>query len=123
MNSVEKVKDICKERKLPISKLEKDLGYSNGYIGQLRKGVFPENRLFEIADYLGVSADYIRGEEEKHGYYFNDETAAIAQEIFENKELRMLFDASRNAAPEDLLAAREVVLALKRKERRKYSDS
>lgn len=38
MNSVERVKAICKERKIPISRLEKDLGFANGYIGQLRKG-------------------------------------------------------------------------------------
>lgn len=31
MNSVEKVKAICKERKIPISKMERDLGYANGY--------------------------------------------------------------------------------------------
>ena len=59
MNSVEKVKALCKERKIPISRLEKDLGYSNGYIGQLRKGVFPSDRLQQIADYLNVSADYL----------------------------------------------------------------
>jgi transcriptional regulator with XRE-family HTH domain len=59
VNSVEKVKKICKERKIPISKLEKDLGYSNGYIGQLRKGVFPSDRLIQIADYLGVPTDYL----------------------------------------------------------------
>ena len=59
MNSVERVKDLCKERKIPISKLEKDLGFSNGYIGQLRKGVFPSNRLILIANYLGVSPDYL----------------------------------------------------------------
>lgn len=41
MNSVELVKNICKERKIPISKMERDLGYANGYIGQLKKGVFP----------------------------------------------------------------------------------
>ena len=40
MNSVERVRQICKSKKIPISKLEKDLGYSNGYISQLRKGVF-----------------------------------------------------------------------------------
>lgn len=45
MNSVENVKAICKERKIPISKLEKDLGFANGYISQLRKGVFPYDRL------------------------------------------------------------------------------
>lgn len=59
MNSVERVKDLCKERKIPISKLEKDLGFSNGYIGQLRKGVFPSDRLVLIANYLNVSPDYL----------------------------------------------------------------
>lgn len=29
MNSVERVKAICKERKIPISKIERDLGYAN----------------------------------------------------------------------------------------------
>ena len=35
MNSVERVKALCKERHIAISKLERDLGYANGYIGQL----------------------------------------------------------------------------------------
>lgn len=59
MNSVERVKALCKERKIPISRLEKDLGYANGYIGQLRKGVFPADRLSEISQYLSVSIDYL----------------------------------------------------------------
>ena len=66
MNSVERVKAICKERKIPISKLESDLKFGNGYIGQLRKGVFPADRLVKIADYLGVTTDYLlTGEKEK----------------------------------------------------------
>ena len=66
MNSVERVKSICKERKIPISKLERDLGYSNGYIGQLRKGVFPTDRLVDIANYLNVSTTYLlTGDEAK----------------------------------------------------------
>ena len=63
MNSVEKVKEICKKRKIAISRLEKDLGYSNGYIGQLRKGAFPSDRLAQIADYLGVSIDSLMSSE------------------------------------------------------------
>lgn len=59
MNSVERVKAICKERKIPISRLERDLGYANGYIGQLRKGVLPDDRLIEISKYLNVSVDYL----------------------------------------------------------------
>lgn len=68
MNSVERVKAICKERKIPISKLENDLGFSNGYVGQLRKGVFPADRLAKIANYLKVTTDYLlTGEETKKG--------------------------------------------------------
>lgn len=59
MNSVERVKQICKERKIPISKLEKDLGFSNGYISQLRKGTFPADRIAKISEYLSVSVDYL----------------------------------------------------------------
>lgn len=63
MTSVELVKNICKSRKIPISRLEKDLGYSNGYIAQLRKGVFPSDRLTEIANYLEVPLDLLLGNE------------------------------------------------------------
>lgn len=59
MNAVERVKTICKERKIPISKLEKDCGFSNGYIGQLRKGTFPDDRLLIIAEYLNISSEYL----------------------------------------------------------------
>lgn len=50
-------------------------------------------------------------------YYINDETAKAAQEIFENKELRMLFDVAKDADAEDLRALHSMALALKRKER------
>ena len=54
MNAVERVKSICKERKIPISKLEADCGFANAYISQLRKGTFPNDRLTIIASYLDV---------------------------------------------------------------------
>lgn len=66
MNSVERVKAICKERKIAISKLERELGFSNGYIAQLRKGTFPAERLADIAEYLSVSTDYLLGKETKN---------------------------------------------------------
>lgn len=59
MNSVERVKAICKDRKIAISRLERDLGFANGYIGQLRKGTFPAERLSDIASYLSVSTEYL----------------------------------------------------------------
>lgn len=119
MNSVERVKTICKDRKIPISKLERDLGYSNGYIGQLRKGTFPNDRLKEIAEYLEVSIDYLMTGKEKEGgetYYLNDETREIAQEIFEKKELRMLFDVTRKSTPQRLMAYYNMIKELESQE-------
>lgn len=65
MTTVERIKNTCKEKKIPIYKLEKDLGYSNGYIGGLKKGSVPDDRLREIAKYLEVSHDYLMYGEEK----------------------------------------------------------
>lgn len=59
MNTVERIKKICKDRTIPISKLEKDVGFGNGYIGQLKKGVMPDDRLKIVADYLNVSIVYL----------------------------------------------------------------
>ncbi|MGO5051463.1 helix-turn-helix domain-containing protein [Lachnospiraceae bacterium LCP25S3_G4] len=81
---------------------------------------FKSDKLQKIADYFNVSLEYLMTGEEKEGgetYYLNDDTREIAQEIFENKELRLLFDASRDAQPEDLKVVHDMLLALKRKER------
>ena len=59
MNSVERVKQLCKEKKISLHKLEKDLGFGNGYIGQLKKGKLPDDRLYKIAEYLGVEPSYL----------------------------------------------------------------
>ena len=59
MDSVELVKQICKDRKIPISRLEKDCGFANGYIKKLKEGKFPSDRLLTIANYLNLSTEYL----------------------------------------------------------------
>ncbi len=83
-------------------------------------------KLKKIADLFGVSVEYLRtGEEDNNTekYYINDETAQVAQEIFENKELRALFDVQKDMDPDDLRALHNMALALKRKERGEYDDT
>ena len=71
-----------------------------------------------IASYFNVSVDYLMtGEDNKdQQYYLNDETAKIAQEVFENKDLRLLFDAGRNASPENIRLAAEMLKRMKKEE-------
>ena len=89
MNSVERVKSICKNRKIPISKLEKDLGFSNGYIGQLRKGVFPDDRLGRIADYLGVTVDYLMNGDEIDKKVLNEKDERDIKQAIEDFKNRL----------------------------------
>lgn len=70
----------------------------------------------DISDLITVTTDVNTTSIVNKNYYLNEETAKVAQEIFENKELRMLFDAARDASPEDLKLVHDMMLALKRKE-------
>ncbi len=54
---------------------------------------------------------------EENEYYLDPETAKKAQEIFENKQLSLLFDAARDAEPEDLETVHTMLMALKNKEK------
>ena len=78
------------------------------------------DKLQKIADYFEVSIDYlITGKDTEkvsdsgEKYYFSNETAEMAQELFENKDIRMLFDAARDSKPEDLRMAADLLLRLK----------
>lgn len=85
-----------------------------------RRNILSPKFLQKIADYFDVTVDYLMSGKEKDGeekYYLNDETAQVAQEIFENKELRALFDVQRDMDADDLRALHNMALALKRKER------
>lgn len=50
------------------------------------------------------------------GYYTDPETAKIAQEIFDDENLRTLFHVARNASPEQLKLAKEMLEMMKRNE-------
>lgn len=76
-----------------------------------------------LADYFGIlKSDLIenKNDEQNQSYYLNPETSKIAQEIYDNKELSLLFDAARDAEPEDLQTVHSMLMALKRKENREW---
>ena len=45
----------------------------------------------------------------KDDYYINDETALLAQEIYDNSTLRILFDAAKGASPDSVKLIAEMV--------------
>lgn len=116
MDVYERVINLCKQKGIAATALEKELGFGRGSIGKMRTSAMSNERLKKIADYFGVSVDYLTTGEMTEGYYLDNETAKIAQEIVESKEMTMLFRAARDASPEDLKTTYQMLLALKRKE-------
>ena len=80
------------------------LGLHPSVISDWRRGKSTPkyDKLVLIANYFDVSVDFLMTGKQSDNYYLNPETAKIAQEIFDNRELRILFDVSRNATPEQL---------------------
>lgn len=102
-------------------KVSKETGIAQSVFSSWKNGISTpkQDKMQKIADYFNVSVDYLMTGEEKSNdkYYLNDETAEMADKIFHNKELRLLFDAAQDAEPEDLSTVHQMLLALKRKER------
>lgn len=56
----ERVKALCTERGISVSKLERELGFSHGSLSKLDKSSPSFDRLQKIADFFSVSVEYIR---------------------------------------------------------------
>ena len=64
MTQVEFLRDFCKKRKIAISKLESDLGYSNGYFNPKKLKKIPIDKAVEIAEYLRLDVFELLDEED-----------------------------------------------------------
>ena len=116
MNGVELVREICKKRGISVAKLERECGFSNGYISKLKRGVFPIEKAEIISAYLGIDVAPLVGVQtdvQQKPYYINEETARIAQELFDDPNLRVLFDAARDSRPEDIKMAADMLKRFK----------
>lgn len=118
---------LLKSTGVTAYRVSKETGISTATLTQWKKGISTpkQDKLQKIADYFNVSLDYLTTGVEKEGgekYYLNDETAEMAQTLFENKNLRVLFDAAKDASPEDLKTTYDMLMALKKKERGENVD-
>lgn len=68
------------------------------------------DKLKKIANYFGVSVEYLVGKKDGQdisnnaSYYTNEETATLAQEMFDDPDLRALHHMKRNMNPESFKA-------------------
>ena len=113
---------LLEEKGLKAADVTRATGIKSPVFSEWKKGKSKPNteKMIKIANFLGVSVEYLTTGKDTEGgdrYYLNDETAEMAQALFENKNLRVLFDAAKDASPEDLKTTYDMLMALKRKER------
>lgn len=110
MATVERIKMLCKERHTSVAKMERELGFGNGYISNLRRDTLPYERLVAVADYLGVSPEYLTtGDNEtpapNDGDGLSEEELSALRLYRGNPEFRdmvdKLMDLYKNATPKE----------------------
>lgn len=109
-------KKLLEEHNVRASDVSKATGIRQSTFADWKAGRYEPkaDKMKLIADYFGVTPEYLAtGKTSEEGYYINPETAKVAQEIFESKELRILFDAARDASPEDLRTTYRLLMDLK----------
>ena len=108
------IKELCRKSGTTITALEKDLGFGRGSLSKLKNGGQASgDRLKKVADYFGVSVAYLMDEQTEEDYYIDPDAKQIAQEIFDNPNLRALFHAARDVKPESLKIAADLIAKLK----------
>lgn len=106
----ERIDGLLRERGISGSRMSADLGMSRSFMTELRKGrakgVNAETAA-RIADYLGVSTDYLLGKSPTPQLTDDPmelELAGYLEELRSRPEQRMLFSVTRKATREQVEA-------------------
>ena len=106
---------LMKKKGVSFSEIARQTGMRPSTLTDWRAGRYTpkQDKLQRIADYFGVSLEYLMtGKKDDDGYYLNPETSRIAQEMFEDEEIRSLFHMKRNMDPEKFQAHYEMMKKL-----------
>lgn len=117
MDISERLKELRTKRGYSQAELAEKLHVSKSTISMIEAGARkPSVEVLElIADFFNVDVDYLRGKEIGSTYYLDPEVAEMAQALYDRPEMRVLFDASRNASKEDIEQVAAILERLSKK--------
>ena len=130
----ENLNRLLQDREKTQSEVAKEIDVSPQTFNTWTQGIaIPRmGKIQRLADYFHVEKSALVDEQKKGfieaisfvntntpqetvSYYTNPETAKVAQEIFDNADLRILFDAAKDSSPEQLKLAAKVLREFKKK--------
>lgn len=125
---VELYTKLCRAKGVSPSKAAEQMGLSRTSVVKWKAGSVPTGAtLNKIADYFGVSVDYLLGNEQKEKpaqtvqvrdehdniVVLDDETRDLIDSLRSKPEMKMLFSVSKRATKEDIIKAVKIIEALK----------
>lgn len=127
MGAYDVFEQLLKERGISSYQVSKATGIRPSSLTDWKKGRYELklDKLQKIADYFGVTVDYLMCKEshtseepvqtfaDENGYYTDRETAELAQRLFKDPKYRVLFDAADGAPAEDLQVAADMLRRFK----------
>lgn len=118
---------LCQNKGVSPSRAAIEMGISKGTVSVWKnKGTYPQAaQLNKIADYFGVSTDYLLGKEEGHEpavtvydeddhvVHLDEETLELIDSLRSRPEMKMMFSVTKKATREDILRAVKIIEALR----------
>lgn len=114
MDTFDRIEYLLRTNGMSQSDLSKATGISTGLISQWKKRTQNPSisKLAVVADYFGVTVDYLLGKEEKPAATEDDELNEYLEELKTRPEMRMLFSLAKGATKQDVEQAVAIVEAL-----------
>ena len=107
---------LCNEKGKSPSRVAEDIGLSRTSPNGWKKGKFPSDaNLQKIADYFGVTTNYLLGKEERDTELINNDTelTSYLEELKNRPEMRMLFSITKSCTKEEVEQAVRIIEALR----------
>ena len=126
MTTGDRIRNAREDKDILQQELANAINMNVSVLNRIEKGTRPirDDELVRIARALQVSTDYLLGTSRElardSGYYHDPEVASIANEMKENPDIRVLFDATRGLKKESIEEVRRFVEFQKAKEREDY---
>lgn len=90
MSLYDKIKLLADKQKISIRKLEENLNYGNGTIRRWEKQTPGIDKINKVADYFGVSVDYLLGRTDNPS--MSDEAPSMAKQVMMRMDTNGLSD-------------------------------
>lgn len=116
---IQRVKELLAAKGITKNKMLTDLQLGkNSFVNWESRGTVPSGEvLAKIANYFGVSVDYLLGEDHAKEKTESDtrdaELAELLEELKTRPEMKMLFSITKDATKEDVEKAVSIIKALR----------